>query len=92
MEMKRCDAQVEDKTFYFWDYAYYERIWKEAAYSIDEIKISEYFPLQAVLRGMFDIFEAVFGVVFEKAGGDFWHKDVELYSVWDNEENGGAFS
>jgi metallopeptidase MepB len=92
METKRNDPAAKDKTFYFWDEDYYTRIWKAAAYSIDQTKISEYFPLQSSVRGMFDIFETLFGIVVEKANVNLWHEDAELYSVWDNGDSGGNFS
>jgi metallopeptidase MepB len=36
--------------------------------------------------------ESLFGIVFERMMGDFWHEDVQLYALWDNKELGGAFS
>jgi metallopeptidase MepB len=78
----------------------------ENEYSIDEQKIAEYFPLQSTIEGMLQIFEELFGLVFIQIEGAerdkisetgkgvdiVWHEDVKLFSVWDDEGEGGAFS
>jgi metallopeptidase MepB len=91
-EVKRRDLEAEDKDFYFWDDSYYKRIWRETSHMIDETKISEYFPAPATALGMLSIFEALFGIVFEKIDGNYWAEGVELYAVWDDKESGGTFS
>jgi metallopeptidase MepB len=90
IEAKRNDPQDSDKDFYFWDYLYYQRKWQDTAYAIDHTKISEYFPLKPTIRGIFSLFQTLFGIVFRNIDGTVT-KDAELYSVWDNEELGGGF-
>jgi metallopeptidase MepB len=95
-----------DGNYYLWDHRFYDRLMVENEYSIDEQKIAEYFPLQSTIQGMLQIFEELFGLVFvpiEGADRDkisetgkgndiIWHEDVKLFSVWDEEGQGGAFS
>jgi metallopeptidase MepB len=95
-----------DGNFYLWDHRFYNRLMVENEYSIDEQKIAEYFPLQPTIEGMLQIFGELFGLVFVKIEGEerdkisetgkgadiVWHEDVKLFSVWDDEEEGGAFS
>jgi len=95
-----------DGNYYLWDHRFYDRLMVENEYSIDEQKIAEYFPLQSTIEGMLQIFEELFGLVFvqiegaerdkisETGKGDdiVWHEDVKLFSVWDDEGEGGSFS
>jgi metallopeptidase MepB len=78
----------------------------EKEYQLDHQKISEFFPLQTTIRGMLEIFEQLFGLVFVEVtkgedrasispsgkGEDIvWHEDVQLFSVWDDEGEGSGF-
>lgn len=78
---------------------------EEMEFSIDENKIAEYFPLQSTVEGMLNIFEKLFGFVFVEITGEdraklsttgqaddiSWHEDVKIFSVWDDEGEGGGF-
>ncbi|TAQ84965.1 hypothetical protein B7494_g6719 [Chlorociboria aeruginascens] len=94
-----------DGNYYLWDHRFYDRIMIENEYSIDEQKIAEYFPLQSTIEGMLNIFEELFGFVFVEITGEertklaesgkgediSWHEDVKIFSVWDDEGEGGSF-
>jgi metallopeptidase MepB len=97
-------SQIDGK-YYLWDHRYYDRLMLEKDFSLDQEKIAEYFPLDSTIRGMLHIFEQLFGMVFvEISGADraalsttgkgddiVWHKDVQLFSVWDDEGEGNEF-
>jgi metallopeptidase MepB len=109
LEYKKKDCEEKgipfDGNFYMWDTSYYSRIQKEKEYSIDEIAISQYFPVDSTFKGMLKIFEEIFGLVFVeikeedrkrisstgKAEDIVWHEDVHLYSVWNGEDGGNEF-
>ncbi|KXJ86715.1 peptidase family M3 [Microdochium bolleyi] len=94
-----------DGNYYLWDHRFYDRMIIEQEYSIDENQIAEYFPLQNTIRGMLQIFEEIFGLVFVelgpedrqklsptgKAGDIAWHEDVIIFSVWDDASEGDGF-
>lgn len=94
-----------DDHYYLWDHRFYDRMMVEKDYSLDQQLISEYFPLQTTIQGMLKIFEELFGLVFVEIigsdrddispsgkGGDItWHEDVQVFSVWDDEGEGGGF-
>ena len=94
-----------DDRYYIWDHRYYDRLLLEKDYSLDQQKIAEYFPLQTTIRGMLQIFEQLFGLVFvEITGPDrssisptgegkdiVWHDEVQVFSVWDDEGEGSGF-
>jgi metallopeptidase MepB len=93
-EAKRTDEQADDKTLYLWDEYYYKRIvaigGKEADVT-DIRQVRDYFPFQSTIKAMFAMFGELFGIVFENVDGEVWHENVELYSIWDGEDSGGAF-
>ena len=71
----------EDKVLHAWEWRYYNNQLKKKKYSIDHEKIKEYFPLETVVKGMFEVFGEVFGARFEPAPLNTWHKDVRAYEV-----------
>jgi metallopeptidase MepB len=94
-----------DGRYYLWDHRFYDRMMEEKDYQLDQQLISEYFPLQTTIRGMLEIFEQLFGLAFvEVVGKDrdsispsgkgediVWHDEVQVFSVWDDEGEGGGF-
>jgi len=94
-----------DGRYYLWDHRFYDRMMEEKDYQLDQQLISEYFPLQTTIRGMLEIFEQLFGLAFvEVVGKDrdsispsgkgediVWHEEVQVFSVWDDEGEGGGF-
>ncbi|KAI5301416.1 hypothetical protein KEM56_001738 [Ascosphaera pollenicola] len=96
----------DDGHFYLWDNKFYDNMMIERDYSIDYQEISEYFPIQTTIRGMMEIFEHLFGLEFVELktkeerdavaetgnGNDIvWHEDVQVFSVWNQEKEGGEF-
>lgn len=98
-------SKQNDGNYYLWDHRYYDTLMLEKKYQLEQEVISEYFPLQTTIQGMLEIFEQLFGLVFvkiegkdrdaisESGNGDdiVWHKDVQVFSVWDDEAEGSGF-
>lgn len=64
------------------DIAYYGNELQKRRFNVDSEAVREYFPLERVLQGTFEIYSTLFGVRFEKLSGySLWHKDVSLYVV-----------
>jgi len=70
-----------DKVLNAWETGYYNNLLKKTKYSIDHEKIKEYFPVETVLKGMFEVFGEMFGARFVPAALPVWHKDVRAYEV-----------
>ncbi|KAI1932507.1 metalloendopeptidase [Ophidiomyces ophidiicola] len=101
----RNPSQVPDGHYFLWDHRFYDRMMLEKDYRLDHQQIAEYFPLQVTIRGMLKIFEEIFGLVFVEIEGEernklsetgkgddiVWHKDVQVFSVWDDEGEGNGF-
>ena len=69
------------RTLNAWETGYYNNLLKKTKYSIDHEKIKEYFPVETVLKGMFEVFGEVFRASFVPAQLPVWHKDVSAYEV-----------
>ncbi|HNQ92343.1 MAG TPA: M3 family metallopeptidase [Alphaproteobacteria bacterium] len=69
-----------------WDVGYYSEKLRESLYHFSEEDLRPYFPLGNVLKGTFDHFSKLFGLVFtETKDLPTWHKDVTAYDVTDKE-------
>lgn len=108
-KMKQEDLKSRDEKYdgryYLWDHRFYDRMMEEKDYQLDQQLISEYFPLQTTIRGMLQIFEEIFGLVFVEVKGEdrdsispsgkgddiVWHEEVQIFSVWDDEGEGSGF-
>ncbi len=77
-----------------WDLAYAAEKLRLQKFDISEEEIKPYFPLPAVLDGLFAITKRVFGVRLRARDGvEVWHPDVRYYDVLDGDDQvrAGAF-
>jgi Zn-dependent oligopeptidase len=78
-ETKDPKAKIER-----WDASYYNNQLKKKKYSVDTEALRSYFPFQKTLEGMFNIYQSIFGLKFEKiAVPQKWIDDLQLYAVTD---------
>jgi len=69
-----------------WDYRYLHTSIKRERFGIDPSKVAEYFALQQVLDGMFEITAEVFGLTYSRIDDpQAWHPDVLAYHIGDSE-------
>jgi len=81
---KREHTGNPDATLNIWDWRFYHNRLLKTKYAVDDFEVAKYFPLEAVLQGMFDVYETIMGVRFEPvepARG--WHPDVKLFRLRD---------
>ncbi|KAF2639094.1 peptidase family M3 [Massarina eburnea CBS 473.64] len=81
---------------------YYTNILLKTQYSVDEAKLSEYFPLNHTISAMLQIFESLFNLCFVQlsaydlatlsptgsAKDMTWHEDVIAFAVWEGDVSG----
>ncbi|MFA5941926.1 MAG: M3 family metallopeptidase [Sinimarinibacterium sp.] len=82
----RAFAQRRDNLTDFqpWDAAYYSEKLKTESLGLAEEELRPYFPLPAVLRGMFTLVERLYGIHIEEAPGiATWHADVGTWALKD---------
>ena len=68
-----------------WDIAYYAEKQRAALYDFDEEALRPYFPLESVVKGMFEIVKRLYGIrVVEKPGAPVWDPQVKYYEIHDD--------
>jgi thimet oligopeptidase len=76
---KMADYKLE-----MWDIAYYSRLYTEKTCDFDKEQLKQYFPVDTVVKGAFDIYQKLLGFTFTKVtdmNNTLWHDSVTLYSV-----------
>jgi oligopeptidase A len=69
-----------------WDIGYYAEKQRVALYEFDEEELRPYFPLDNVVRGMFDTVGKLFGIrVTEQPGRPVWDPSVKFYDIHDED-------
>ena len=67
-----------------WDHRYYDDALRRTEFGVDQNRISEYFPLERVLEGMFEISGEVLGFEVSRVpDAGAWHESVGLYEIRD---------
>lgn len=82
--LKRAMTKDPRARIEYYDIAFYINELKKRRHRVDDERIREYFPLPVVKKGLFQIYEKLLSVRFEKLSGyPVWHSDVEHYLVHD---------
>ena len=67
-----------------WDVGYASEKLRQQQYALDEEQLKPYFPLPAVIDGLFGLTEKLYGIsLAQRDGVDLWHPDVRYYDVRD---------
>jgi oligopeptidase A len=75
-----------------WDIAYLSEIIKERKFNFSDLEIKNYFSKPKVLNGLFKLVNKIYGVNIRNANTSVWHKDVEFYEIYDdNNQSIGHF-
>jgi len=85
-------AQGHEGPIEAWDAGYWAEKQRRALYDFDEEELRPYFGLEAVLRGMFELVERLYGITVEPTDElPTWHPDVRTYRVLDGGRLLGCF-
>jgi oligopeptidase A len=70
-----------------WEIAFWAEKLRRTRYDFDEEALRPYFPMDAVIAGMFELVRRIFGlnVVERQVGGEIetWHPEVKFYDLFD---------
>lgn len=84
-KMKAADTHDPKAKIMVWDWRYYSNQRDKQKYAVDKEALRAYFPFQKVLDGMFNIYQNIFGLKFEKIVAPYkWVGDLQLYMVTDS--------
>ena len=91
LSTKRKDTHNPRADFYPWDYGYYKTLLMKQKYAVDPNTVAEYFPMERVVQGLFDVTSRLYDISFKEVTADapklnlpIWNPDVKLYEVDDN--------
>ncbi|NLD14275.1 MAG: oligopeptidase A [Gammaproteobacteria bacterium] len=91
-ELKAFAAEQGCADLQSWDVGYYSEKLREQRYSISEEEVRQYFPINRVLDGMFQIVQRLFGIeISEEQDFERWHPEVRLFNVQENGQTIGRF-
>ncbi len=94
-QLRQCAARhgaPEASDLQPWDVSFWAEVLRQESFSLDGEALRPYFPLPAVLEGLFALCGRLFGIRIEAADGQapIWHPDVRFFRVL--EASGGAAS
>ena len=87
-DLKAMRASVADSDpdgrIDYWDWRYLHARQMRERYAVDPTEISQYFPLDRAMAGMFEITQSMFGLRYvPREDPGVWHEDVSLYEIRD---------
>jgi Zn-dependent oligopeptidase len=75
-----------------WDIKFYKNQILKSKYNVDQELVKAYFPMDASLKGMFDLYQELLGLEFKKVKDpSVWHEEVEMYEVYEDGKLKGWF-
>src|SRR2546429_7328678 len=84
-KLKAADTNDPNAKIEVWDWRYYANQRDKQKYAVDKEALRAFFPFQNVLDGMFNIYQSIFGLKFEKITAPYkWIDDLQLYLVTDS--------
>ncbi len=84
-KLKAADTNDPNAKIEVWDWRYYSNQRNKQKYAVDKEALRAYFPFQKVLDGMFNIYQNIFGLKFDKIVASYkWIDDLQLYLVTDS--------
>src|SRR6266576_674192 len=84
-KMKAEETKDPNTQIGVWDWRYYNNQLNKQKYAVDKEALRAYFPFQKALEGMFNIYQSIFGLKFEKITAPYkWIDDLQLYLVTDS--------
>ena len=83
-ELKRAETGDPAAKIEPWDVAFFLNEVKKLDYTLDTEKIREFFPVETVLEGMFQVYEKLLSIEIKRVEGvEAWAPEVALYEIRD---------
>jgi len=80
--LKAKETGNTNPDFNLWDWRYYQNQLMKEKFTVDTEQLRVFFEISKVTRGVFDLYEEIFGLKIEKAEAPYkWEESVDLYSV-----------
>ena len=67
-----------------WDIPYYSEKLRQQQYAISQEDVRPWFPLDRVLKGLFDVVANLYGLtIIQRTDVEIWHPDVQYFEITD---------
>jgi thimet oligopeptidase len=87
VQAKREHTGNDSAVLNLWDWRFYHNYLLKTRYAVNDFEVAKYFPLDAVLEGLFNVYQTLMGVRFEAIEpANAWHEDVRLFRIVDAAE------
>ncbi len=74
------------------DLVYYERLYRDVKFNINQEELMEYFTIESVFNGFLEHSQKLFGITFEeRADIKPYHETVQYFDVYDNNDGQKIF-
>jgi len=76
-----------------WETAFWAEKRRKELYDFDDEALRPYFPVDQVMKGLFDLTSRLFGITITPASAETWHPEVTFYEIRDtqSEDHLGSF-
>jgi len=69
-----------------WDIPFLSEKLKKRRFNITDDEIKQYFPVNNVLNGLFNICKKIYGLTIYEKKASTWHKDVKFFEIYDKKK------
>ena len=69
-----------------WDIPYLSEKLKKEKFSITDEEIKQYFSVNNVLQGLFNICKKIYGLNINETKASTWHEDVKFFEIFNKEK------
>ena len=84
LEVKNKLSQQCDTIIYDWEKYYYENKLLQSTYNVNIDEVREYFKLENVIKGLFQISQNLFGIKYQQIlKPSVWDPDVRMYEIYE---------
>ncbi|MCF8335887.1 MAG: Zn-dependent oligopeptidase [Bacteroidales bacterium] len=92
LEKKKQKTEGNPQKIEAWEATYYKTLLLREDYQLDDEQVKQYFELDRVIGGLFDVAGKLFGLEFrEVENPSVWHEDVRLFEVHSDGQLRGRF-
>ncbi|HEV7231221.1 MAG TPA: M3 family metallopeptidase [Bacteroidia bacterium] len=85
LALKSKASGKAETVIYPYESSYYSTRLLDEKYQVDDQKIKEYFELQNVIKGLFEVYQRIYNLSFvEDKHPSVWSEDVQAFTVTDN--------
>lgn len=89
-ELYDFGQKVLKRPMQVWDNIYVANKMEQKVANLNQEELKKYFPVDHVIKGLFEFCKDKFDVSFKKIDKKMWHKDVIVYEVYEGESLTGT--